>query len=159
VAKSCLKVRGARKCVRVDPDVLDRASDRSWHLHQGYPATTVGTGKKAYKLYLHRFVMSAKAGTIVDHANGDHLDNRRANLRLASKSENAANVGKLVTNGSGFKGVVKHGKKFRAFVHKDKKTIYLGTFESAKAAACEYNREAKKLFGKFAKVNRVKCPR
>jgi hypothetical protein len=103
--------------------------------------------------------MSAKSGTIVDHKNGDHLDNRRANLRLASKSENAANVGKLVTNGSGFKGVVKHGKKFRAFVHKDKKTIYLGTFESAKAAACEYNREAKKLFGKFAKVNRVKCPR
>ena len=127
-------------------------------MHQGYPATTVGTGKKAYKLYLHRFVMSAQAGTIVDHKNGDHLDNRRTNLRLASKAQNAANTGKLSTNGSGFKGVVKHGKKYRAFAHKDGKTLYLGTFESPKEAACEYNKTAKKLFGKFARPNKVKCP-
>lgn len=157
MAKSCLKVRGARRCVRVDPDVHSRASRRSWHLHQGYPATTVGTGKKAYKLYLHRFVMSARSGTIVDHKNGDHLDNRRANLRLASKSQNAANVGKLSTNGSGYKGVSKKGKKFRAFAHKQGKTLYLGTFDTAKEAACEYNREAKKLFGRFAKINKIKC--
>lgn len=159
MSKKCLTVRGAKGCVKVDADVLSRASDRSWHMHQGYPATTVGTGKKAYKLYLHRFVMSAKAGTIVDHKNGNHLDNRRTNLRLASKAQNAVNTGKLVTNGSGYKGVVKHGKKFRAFVHKDKKTIYLGTFGTAKEAACEYNRASKKLFGKFAKANKLKCPR
>jgi len=155
---SCLKVRGARRCVRVDPDVHERASRRSWHLHQGYPATTVGTGKKAYKLYLHRFVMSAKSGTIVDHANGDHLDNRRSNLRLASKSQNTANTGPLSTNGSGYKGVVKHRSKYRAYAHKDGKTIYLGTFGTAKEAACEYDRAAKKLFGRFAKVNKA-CPR
>jgi hypothetical protein len=157
MAKSCLKVRGAKRCVQVDPDVLARAVRRSWHMHQGYPATTVGTGKKAYKLYLHRFVMSAKSGTIIDHANGDHLDNRRANLRPASKSQNTSNTGPLSTNRSGLKGVSKKGSKYRAFVHKDGKTIYLGTFEKPQDAACEYDRAAKKLFGKFAKVNGLKC--
>lgn len=155
----CLKVRGARGCVRVDPDVLARAVRRSWHMHQGYPATTVGSGKRAYKLYLHRFVMKASSGTIVDHANGNHLDNRRTNLRLASKAQNTVNTGKLKTNRSGFKGVSKKGTRFRAFVHKDGKTIFIGSFGSAKAAACAYNREAKKLFGKFAKLNELSCPR
>lgn len=159
MAKNCLKVRGARKCVRVDPDVLDRASRRSWHIHHGYPATTVGGGKNTYKLYLHRFVMSAKSGTLVDHKNGDPLDNRRSNLRLASKGENTINTGKLVTNGSGYKGVSKRGNKYRAFVHKDGETIYLGSYETPKKAACAYNTGAKKHFGKFAKLNKVKCPR
>ena len=155
----CLKVRGAKKCVKVDPDVHAKASRRRWHMHQDYPATTLGSGKKAYKLYLHRFVMSAKSGTIVDHKNGDHLDNRRANLRLASKGENTINRDRLPTNGAGYKGVSKRGKTYRAFVHKDGTTIYLGTFPTAKAAACAYNGGAKKHFGKFAKLNKVKCPR
>ena len=157
--KTCLRVRGADRCVKVDPDILLLASDRSWHVHQGYPATTVGSGKKAYKLYLHRFVTRATSGTIIDHANGDHFDNRRANLRLASKAQNTINTGPLRTNKSGMKGVVKKGNRFRAFIHKDGKTQYLGSFQTKQEAACEYDRAAKKLFGKFAKVNGGKCPR
>jgi hypothetical protein len=157
--KSCLRVRGAKACVQVDPDILLLASRRSWHMHQDYPATTVGSGKKAYKLYLHRFVTQAKSGTIIDHANGDHLDNRRTNLRLASKAQNTINTGPLRTNKSGMKGVVQKGNRFRAFIHKDGKTKFLGSFENKQDAACEYNRAAKKLFGKFAKTNPVKCPR
>lgn len=159
MAKKCLPVKGTRKCVKVDPDVLSKAVRRSWHLHQGYPATTLGSGKKSYKLYLHRFVMRASTGTLVDHKNGDPLDNRRENLRLASKGENTINTGPLSTNGTGFKGVSKRGNRFRAFVHKDGKTIFLGSFVKAKDAACAYNRGAKKHFGKFAKLNKLKCPR
>lgn len=128
-------------------------------MHQGYPATTIGSGKKAKKLYLHRMVMDAQPGTVIDHANGDGLDNRRENLRVATKSQNAANVGKLSTNTTGLKGVSKKGQKFRSFVHKDGKTIYLGSFDTKEEAACKYDREAKKLFGQFAKTNKLKCPR
>lgn len=159
MAKRCLPVRGAKACVKVDPDVLERASAHSWHLHQGYPATTVGSGAAAYKLYLHRFVVDAPPGTIVDHANGDPLDARRENLRLATRAQNAANVDRLSTNRSGFKGVSKKGKRFRAFIHKDKKTIYLGSFSDPREAACRHDKEAKKLFGKFARTNKLKCRR
>lgn len=154
--KSCLKVRGAGRCVRVDPDVTNQASRHSWHLHQGYPATTLDGG---YKLYLHRMVADAKPGAIIDHKNGDKLDARRENLRVATKSQNAANVGRLSTNKSGLKGVSKKGSRFRSFVHKDGRTIYLGSFQTKEEAACKYDREAKKLFGKFAKLNGLKCPR
>ena len=157
--KACLRVRGADRCVKVDPDILLLASERSWHVHQGYPATTLGSGKRAYKLYLHRFVTQAKSGTIIDHANGDPFDNRRDNLRLASKAQNTANTGPLKNNKSGSKGVVKRGSRYRAFVHKNGKTIYLGSFHTKQEAACEYDRAAKKLFGKFAKTNGGKCPR
>ena len=153
----CLKVLKAKACVKVDDDVAERAADRSWHLHQGYPATTVGSGSKAYKLYLHRFVTDAKPGTIIDHRNGDPLDNRRANLRVATKSQNAANIGRISTNKTGLKGVSKRGQKFRAFIHKDGTTMYLGSFKTPKEAACRYDREAKKLFGEFAKTNKLRC--
>lgn len=157
MAKKCLRVRGAKSCVKVDPDIHTRAAARSWHLHQGYPATTIGSGRKAYKLYLHRFVTEAKPGTIIDHVNGDPLDNRRENLRVATKSQNAANTGPSVVNRLGLKGVSRRGEKYRAFIHKGGKTIYLGAFDTSKAAACRYDREAKKLFGEFAKTNKLKC--
>lgn len=159
MAKSCLPVKGAKACVKVDPDVLKDVSDRSWHMHQGYPATTVGSGKEAYKLYLHRLVAKAEPGAIIDHANGDKLDARRENLRVATKSQNSANVGKLSTNKSGLKGVSKKGEKYRAFIHKGGRTKYLGSFDDPKEAACKYDKEAKKLFGDFAKLNGLKCPR
>lgn len=153
----CLKVRGAKACVRVDSDVHARASEHSWHLHHGYPATTIGSGAKAQKLYLHRFVTAAKSGTIIDHQNGDPLDNRRSNLRRASSAQNSANSKRPVTNGTGLKGVSKRGSKFRAFIHKAGTTHALGSFDTAKAAACRYDREAKKLFGRFAKTNKLRC--
>jgi hypothetical protein len=153
----CLKVKGAKRCVKVDADVHAKASERSWHMHQQYPATTLGSGPAAKKLYLHRFVAGPR-GTIIDHKNGDHLDNRRANLRAATKSQNTANTGPLSTNKSGLKGVVKHGKRFRAFAHKAGRTLYLGTFDSKTEAACAYNDKARKLFGEFARLNKVACP-
>jgi len=125
-------------------------------MHQGYPATTLDGG---YKLYLHRMVADANKGVIVDHKNGDKLDARRENLRVATKSQNAANVGRLSTNRTGLKGVSKQANRFRAFVHKGGKTIYLGSFDTKEEAACKYDREAKKLFGEFAKTNKLKCPR
>lgn len=156
--KICLPIRNKKGvCARVDRETAKWAKNVTWHIHKGYVATTIGSGQDATRLYLHRILVSTKNGSVVDHANGDRLDNRRKNLRVASVSENGANVKKLSTNRTGRKGVVKHGKKFRAYIHKDGKTKYLGTFDTAKEAACEYDRKARRMFGKFAKTNGTKC--
>ena len=149
----CLPVRGARRCVRVDADTFNRASQHSWHIHKGYPATTSGSGRAAKKVYLHRFAVGADAGSIIDHKNGDPLDARRANLRVATKKQNSANTRAFATNRSGAKGVVQRGKRFRALIHEDGRTVNLGTFPTKKAAACAYDREAKRRFGQFAGLN------
>lgn len=153
----CLPVSNIKACARVDRDVMNWARHMTWHLHKGYVATTVGSGKKAKRYYLHRLLMASNPRLVVDHKNGNPLDNRTRNLRLATVSQNGANVPKLSTNKSGLKGVVKHGDRFRAYIHKNRKTKYLGTFDTAKEAACEYDKQAKKLFGRFAKVNGIKC--
>lgn len=154
----CLKLTNANTCVRVDDETAEWARGMSWHLHKGYAAVTRGSGKSAKRLYLHRMLKEAGDRAVVDHINGNKLDNRQSNLRIASVSQNGANVGKLSTNKSGLKGVVEHGDgRYRAYIHKDRKTKYLGTFDNAKEAACEYDKEARKLFGEFAKINGLKC--
>jgi hypothetical protein len=54
---------------------------------------------------MHRLVLGAQKGQIVDHINGDRTDNRRSNLRFASKEGNAQNAAKRSDNKSGHKGV------------------------------------------------------
>lgn len=154
----CLKLTNRKGCLRVDEETSKWAKDYKWHVHKGYAAFTRGSGKEAQRLYLHRILMDAPKGQVIDHINGDKLDNRQENLRPATVSQNGANVGKLSTNKSGLKGVVKHGNRFRAYIHKNRRTKYLGTFGSAEEAACEYDAKAKEMFGKFARVNGVSCP-
>lgn len=154
----CLKLSNADACVKVDEETAEWAEGMKWHLHKGYAAVTRGSGKAAKRLYLHRMLMEAGDRKVIDHVNGNKLDNRRENLRVASVSQNGANVGKLSTNKSGLKGVVPHGDRYRAYIHKERKTRYLGTFDSADEAACKYDKEARKLFGQFAKINGKKCP-
>ena len=89
----------------------------------------------------------------IDHINGNALDNRISNLRLASKSENGANRSKTLSNKSGFKGVSWHKKanKWVAQVTKDYKLYYLGLYENIDDAKIAYREAAEKLFGEFAK--------
>lgn len=87
----------------------------------------------------------------IDHINGNTLDCRRKNLRLATRRENSRNIPRPITNTSGFKGVVKatNGDKWQAQIRVDGKLKYLGLFitpEEAHAAYCEAGR---KYFGEF----------
>jgi hypothetical protein len=91
---------------------------------------------------------------IIDHANGDPMDNRFSNLRLATSSQNGANGRKPSHNSSGFKGVNWHAKagKWRAYIKDKGKPIHIGYFTSAEAAHAAYLEKAREIFGEFARA-------
>jgi hypothetical protein len=91
----------------------------------------------------------------VDHKNLNPLDNQRHNLRLAISTQNQANRSKQKNSTSGFKGVWWHtkNKKWIANIRINKKTRYLGSFETPEEAHERYKIEAVKLFGEFARFD------
>lgn len=86
---------------------------------------------------------------IVDHKDRDKKNNRWANLRLASKSQNAANQDVRKNNKLGVKGVIRVGSRYKAYIWKGKQ-IRLGSFDNAELAAKAYQEAAVSLFGEFA---------
>ena len=111
-------------------------------------------------LYLHRLIAGAGPGEEVDHINGDPMDNRSCNLRVASRSQNGANRGadrRRLGTSSRHKGVSwrKHRNCWGAYIHVDGKTKYLGSFQDEDDAACAYNKAALEVWGKFARLNDV----
>lgn len=88
----------------------------------------------------------------IDHINGNKLDNRISNLRLASRCENQMNVPITSANTSGIKGVCynKSAGKWQAQIQANNKRFYLGLFSSKDDAALAYLSAEKKLHGDFA---------
>src|SRR6266481_5997920 len=102
---------------------------------------------------LHRFLLRVNANVIVDHENGDTLDNRRTNLRVATKSQNAANAKLTNRNTSGFKGVTFARGSWYATITVNYHKIVLGSSHDPEEAAKMYDVGAIKYFGPFARTN------
>ena len=105
------------------------------------------------KEFLHRVLLPDVV--LIDHRNNNPTDNRRANLRVATKSQNAANSKVRITSKSGYKGVSyrKAARRYVARVHCEGKEHHLGLYSTAEGAARAYNAKALELFGSFAKLN------
>jgi hypothetical protein len=99
--------------------------------------------------------MNAPADLLVDHRNCDSLDNRKANLRFASHTENGQNRRKRKNATSRFLGVWWDKSKglWESRIVYNKKRIFLGYFDSEIEAAKAYDEAAKKYFGEFARLN------
>lgn len=122
-----------------------------WHVLKG--ANTWYAKRNRVKPYmLHGFLTG---WILVDHINGNGLDNRRANLRLASHAQNHANSQKRKGKSSPYKGVSwsRSGAKWMATIRSAGKTTYLGVFTNPIEAAKAYDRAASEIYGEFARVN------
>lgn len=109
-------------------------------------------------VYLHRLIMRAKEGESVDHINGNPLDNRRNNLRIATHQQNMSNKGVQINSKTKVKGVfaTTNSPRWRAQVRVNYKTLHLGCFDTKLEAAEAYNQAALFHFGEFAKLNNLK---
>jgi hypothetical protein len=128
----------------------------------GKQAGTFGDGtvtlrikRRPYKA--HRIAWLLVHGEIpeadIDHINGDWRDNRIANLRLASRSQNNWNARLAKNNTSGFKGVTwdKKAEWWMAQIHYEKSPHFLGYFKTPEQAHDAYREAAIRLRGEFAR--------
>ena len=139
-------------------------AQRSWCCGaDGYVKSEESLGSKDGKrkrrtLLMHREIIRPKIGYEVDHINKDKLDNRRRNLRIATRSQNCMNRESFSGASSRYKGVSWHrtSQKWAARIKKDGKTKWLGTFKSERAAARAFDDHVSKMHGKFAVRNFAK---
>lgn len=143
----------------VDEDDFKKFGLLNWHVNSGknlYAATSYrDKNGKQKKLSLHRAIMGSPKGLVVDHINGDTLDNRKSNLRVCTIKENSRNRVKRTQGTSLFKGVYKpkNNKKFIAQIVVEDTCRYLGSFFTEFEAAKAYDIAADKFFGNFANKN------
>ncbi len=127
----------------------------NWRVNPGGYAYTTIRWRSGWVL-MHREIMDPPKGKVVDHINGNPLDNRRCNLRVCTQSQNLMNMRK--TRGtSQYKGVYLAGPRWpgvwKAGIKVKGKILYLGMFKTEVAAAVAYNDAAAIHFGEFAKFN------
>lgn len=90
-------------------------------------------------------------GKFIDHEKRNTLDNRIEGLRLCTSSQNSCNRAHSST--TGMKGVTRIKNKWMARITKNGKVYYLGVYDSPIDAGIAYDTAARKLHGKFAKLN------
>ena len=96
-------------------------------------------------------------GQLIDHRDGDGLNNQFNNLRVATQAQNQYNQGLAKNNKSGFKGVYwdKQYGKWRVLLRKSGETVLDRRFDNPLEAAKAYNKAAIEHFGEFARLNPV----
>lgn len=146
----------------IDPDDAERVLLHKWSYTRGadplgprYANAELFVNGRRKFIKLHRYIMNAPDGVLVDHINGDTLDNRKSNLRFVTDAQNVYNARKRKFGHSRFKGVsrVKGSPRWRAFICENRRQIHLGMFDNEMDAARAYDVAAKQRWGEYASLN------
>ena len=137
----------------VDDVDYDRVAAVRWYpTRTGYAWGRVG-GRMTL---LHRDLLGAGAGVMVDHVNGDRLDCRRENLRVATPGENKANSRKRSDAGLPYKGIERtRSGRYRAVLTVGGRRHRSPTYGHVAEAASAYDEMSRQHFGAFARLNFV----
>jgi hypothetical protein len=151
-----------RKFAIVDPDDYQRLAKYKWHLAKSPTGSYAArwhrpkNSNTRKKIWMHRQIINIPKGLVCDHINHNSRDNRKANLRPATISQNLCNRPKTkAKTRSKYKGLEwdKTQKKWKARIQLHGQKIYLGSFNSETNAAKAYDKKARELFGQFAAPN------
>ena len=144
----------------VDDNDFELCNKYNWRIRKNNGRTTYTNAiVNGQQVLMHRLIMSAKKGQIVDHINRNGLDNRRCNLRFVTKSENSMNSEPYYNRK--YKGVYldkkkkDNCKKYWAYIWKDNKRYGLKYHKTEEEAALAYNKKAIELYGNIAYLNKV----
>jgi len=155
-----IKLKNGMKAI-IDAEDWDKVKDFTWNWGRG---VTAGSGYQPYvgaspsyssQILLHRFIMNTPKGMHTDHINGNHLDNRKFNLRICTPQQNQFNSKKHKINTSKYKGVswYKRDSCWRAYLNFNRKQLHLGYFNKELDAVKAYNKKAKEIYKEFACLN------
>lgn len=142
---------------KIDNDDVEKCKMFHWCLNRYYG---VAKGEYYYAAnkdigLLHRFIMNAPKEKVVDHINGDTLDNRISNLQICNHNENIMKSKKRTDNVSGHQGVHWFTKtsKWMAYININKKRKHLGYFNTYEEALEARLNAEKEYWGKFKPIN------
>lgn len=126
-------------------------SQYNWNVvkihRKNYARKTSGYNGESGK-YMHQLILYAPKGLEIDHINGDGLDNRRENLRLASHAQNIVNAD-FNQNMFGYRGVYKNRKRYGAQTKVNGKKVHIGTYDTPEEAHQAYLNYMIKKWGEF----------
>jgi hypothetical protein len=139
----------------VDAEDYKWLSQYKWYAHPDTRIKTFYARRHSHgrTMLMHRMIMQPPKGMVIDHINGNGLDNRRCNLRVCTQEQNARNNAPKANAASRFKGVFPCGDKWGAKVTHRKRTHRLGVFDDEVEAAKARDRLALELHGPFARLN------
>lgn len=135
----------------VDAADREEISRHKWRaFRQGRKVYAMCTNRRR-SVFMHRMLMRPRKGHVVDHKDGNGLNNCRDNLRECTRRQNCANRGPC--GASRFVGVYRRRDKWRAVIRYRGKLLHIGTFNDEVQAAKARDRKAWELNGEFAYLN------
>ncbi len=140
----------------VDPEDYRQLSKYPWQFYEGKKNNRAAVRYYGNTIiYMHRQIMNAPKGSIVDHKNRNSLDNTRGNLRFATPSQNACNTRRREKGSSQYRGVrfEKDKRRWQAVIRYNGIRRHLGYFDSEEEAARAYDAAARIHHKEFAVLN------
>ena len=134
--------------ILIDRIDYDKIKEYYWSINsQGYAISVINGKHKR----IHLMILDKPNGFVVDHINGNNLDNRRSNLRICTYKENARNVRVSKNSKTGYLGIslTKFGR-YRARITVDGKEVRLGNYENLEDAIKARKEAEIKYFGEYS---------